>query len=135
MSFDLIEKALRGAMEAGWSGPLDLVAPNTPAPEQQAGFVLMDIHFFNSSQKDIGTGIVDRGYRTNGMIVVRIFAPKNDGVSLSAQYADDIAEIFRGQTFNGVVCFAPIVDRGREATEMGNYWLKTLTCEFYYDSY
>lgn len=131
--FATIEQAIRERLAANW-----LTTPikyeNTPSPAVEPPFVYLETRFVGSDQVSIGTGASARRYRQRGLIIIGIYVTKNAGAGLAAQYADSIAAIFRGQTFGGVVCLAPVPDRGRPADDEGNYWLKTLTCEFYSDA-
>lgn len=132
-TFAAIESAIRSRLAAAWT-TTPIFYANTSGPKLESSFIYLDVRFVGSEQESIGTGAENRKYRHRGFIMIGIYTPKNVGSGLSAQYADTLAAIFRGQTFGGVVCLAPVADGGRPADDEGNYWLKTLTCEFYSDS-
>lgn len=135
--FNAIESAIRSRLATEWAllhPSIPVRYENTAHPETTPPFIYLSITFMGSNQVAIGSGASNRKYRHNGLIIVGIYTAANSGPGDASQYADEIANIFRGQTFSGVVCLAPVADRGRPADEKGNYWLKTLTCEFYSDS-
>lgn len=133
MSVDAIESAILTRLADNWT-TTPIAYANKPKPEKQDAFIVADVRFMGESQISIGTGASGRLYRNRGWIVLSIFVPKNEGSGVAARYADELAAIFRGQTFDKVVCLAPAADGGRPASEQGNHWLKTVTCEFYSDS-
>lgn len=128
-----IESAIRTRLAANWSAT-PIKYGNTPSPAVEPPFIYVEIRHTGSRQTSVGTGDSNRRFRQTGLIIIGIYVKKNDGTGLAAQYADTLCDIFRGKTFGGVVCSNCYPDGGRPADDQGNYWMKTLFCEFYSDA-
>jgi hypothetical protein len=134
-----LKAAIRQRLVANWTTtPLlfenveeEQIKTNGQMPDS---FVACETLPLMQEQKDLGGGNI-RGYRTRGIIKIYIFTPAGDGDGLGMEYADTIAAIFRGKTFDGVVCYAPSIrDSGADKSDAeGRYWRITLGVEFYYD--
>lgn len=131
--YSTIEAAIRQRLADNWS-TTPIKYGNTPSPAVEPPFVFLEIRHTSARQIGIGTGETNRLYRQSGLILIAIYVKKNDGTGLAAQYADAICDIFRGKTFGGVVCSTCYPDGGRPADDQGNYWMKTILCEFYSDA-
>lgn len=96
-------------------------------------FVLVETQIFSNDQIGLG-GVGDRLFRSEGFIYFHIFTPVGSGEGLNDEYADDIAVIFRGVEFDGVVCYgvSPFGEAGKGDDE-GRYWRTSLQCRFHYD--
>lgn len=133
-----ISAAIRGRLDDNWTTTpilyenLDEAVIQTDGETPQA-FIALETMFFLNDQMDIG----DPGrrlFRTRGMIKIYILTPVSAGDGLGLQYADALAEIYRGQRFDGVVCYgASIRGAGEQADDAGKYWRITLGIEFYAD--
>lgn len=70
-------------------------------------------------------------YRHPGVISINIYGPLNVGTKTIKGYADTIANIFRGQSFDGVNCFEAWLTR---VGEVDGWFVYNVTVEFYWDS-
>ena len=124
--------AIRSRMQANWSAT-PIVWENAPSePAAGTPFVFFEVLGGDAFQASIGAPS-SRLYRHTGVIQAHVFTPVNKGSKDSLQYADSIAAIFRGQTFGGVLCFAPRIGSGAPADDDGNWWRVTVTIPFQFD--
>lgn len=130
--------AIRQRLEANWlTTPIlyenldeEKIKVNGVLPDS---FVVLETVFYDSEQRDIGDP-VNRAYRSRGVIRLHILTPAGKGEGLSKEYADGLAQIFRGKRFDGVVCSAATIRGGGEkADAAGRYWRETLVVDFYAD--
>lgn len=135
-----ITAAIRQRLTANWTTTSVLFENLEEEKIKQNGllpdsFIVLEVVFFDSYQKDMGDP-ANRGYRTEGVIKLHILTPAARGDGLSKEYADALAQIFRGKRFNGVVCSAASIRGGGEkADAAGRYWRETLAVDFYADGY
>ncbi len=124
--------AIRSRMQANWSAT-PIVWENTPSePTPGTAFVFLEILNADAFQASIGAP-TSRLYRHTGVIQAHVFTPVNKGTKDALQHADAIAAIFRGQTFSGVLCFAPRIGGGELADDDGNWWRVTVSIPFQFD--
>jgi hypothetical protein len=109
--------------------PIDPVSGN-PAP-----WVMLEV--FNTVSEIHAFGAPgDKVWRYLGLIHVHVFVPVNYGAGVATGHAVTIGEIFRGAKFyddgagNYIRSWAPSVDGGGSADDVGNTWRVTMTVPF-----
>ena len=111
----------------------DIVTDNVNyTPTAGTSFIFCSVEPFDSNAVSIGSPQVTGAlYRMLGNIRIDIYTPVNEGIGLGASYAATISTVFRGQTFDNIVCFSPTVLAGREVGfNTGNWWQTPLICSF-----
>lgn len=108
MSYAAERAAIETRFSTLWAGtPIgDVVFDNLPyTPVQGTPYVRLSIKPGTSERITIGT----REHRVVGLILVQIFVPTGSGTNAARVLADEAAEIFRDQEFDGVLCRSPSI--------------------------
>lgn len=106
MSFNAIRQAVEDQFIAIWTGtPLDQVNYGgnlnfTPTPN--VPWIRLQVVSQVTNNAEIGTNFV----RNEGLINAGIFVPVDSGESLAFDLADQVAQVYQNQDFNGIYCLA-----------------------------
>jgi len=69
-----------------------------------------------------------------GFYELRIMTPQNGGIGTGLTYAGQLAEIYRGKTFESIDCYDPrIIASEQVEYARGEFWLTPLLIPFRYD--
>lgn len=128
-------KAIIDRLNANWTAlPVVLDNDDGSGLDLADGFVQVTVQYQDSGIATINGA--NPKIRTTGVIIFDIFTPQNKGIGLGHNYAGQIGTVFRGQSFSGVVCFAPAIASGRQIDySVGKYWLTPLLCPFHQDQH
>jgi len=97
------------------------------ADKPESGYVQLSILNGDSFLRGLG---LTKLYRYAGVISVDIYLPQKTGIKIADQYADTIDNIFRGQSFDGLLCRA--TQRNDIGIE-GNFWRTNVSIPFQRD--
>lgn len=131
--------AIRARLEAGFTAipryyqNEDNVLPDDPVP-----FTYV---VFDTASQDLaayGGGAGANRWRNAGALEAYVFVPTGEGLTRALDYAEQIAALFRGQIFSGVICLdaqvdPDAVDRGPGADLPGNYHVVAAIITFRFD--
>lgn len=130
MSYDAqrtsIQQRFNTQFSAAHAG-VPIVFENLSAAKPVDGYVLLSI--LNGEARLRGLGMT-RLYRYPGVISVDIFVPLKQGIKNADLYAQTVDDIFRGQSFDGILC------RAAQRTDLGkeeNYWRVNVSIPFQRD--
>ena len=103
--------AIEARLKANWSTspvflPNEINKPLRDNGGEPLTFVVLEFPGGTAEQETIGSP-GNNVFREHGGFLIHIQVPMGSGASLARQYAETIAAIFRGQTFDGVRCWAP----------------------------
>ncbi|HVI28853.1 hypothetical protein [Hansschlegelia sp.] len=100
-------------------------------PAGNAGFLLVQYPVVNSEQASVG----DPGnnvFRDEGVFSVLVHQPKA-AKRAAVEKADAVADLFRGQEFAGVTCFAPQSARFDDDNDRGLYIVASVAVPYHFD--
>lgn len=126
-------------LEANWNTTTTPVVYDNMdyAPVDGTNFMYFAVNFVDARQASLysNNGSVEqRLYRHFGVIEANIFTTLNTGVGMGFTLADTLSNIYRGKSFNNVLCFAPRVMSGRENKfGDGKWWSTPVFIGFQYD--
>jgi hypothetical protein len=107
MSYAAELKSIESRFAAAWGATSRVAYANTTfTPIVQEPYVRLTVLPGLSSQISMGE---QRLFRHVGVIDVAIFVPAGSASKSALELADMVATIFRGATFEGIVCRAPDV--------------------------
>lgn len=109
MSYDTERQSIETRFKNAWTTtPIKFDNVVFTPISTTTSFVELSITNGQSFQASLGAPAL---YRHPGNISINVRTRLQIGSKLARQYADSIATIFRGQTFDGIVCRAPKVTR------------------------
>lgn len=132
-SFSDAREAIRVRFNTLWTTTPKAFANVPFTPVAGTAFVALEIVGGDTFQAAVGSPS-QALFREVGIIMLHIFTPVNEGSGLGQEFADDLAEIFRGKEFSNVLCFAPQIDSPTVADETGNFFRITLSIPFQFDA-
>lgn len=107
MAATAVYEAVKVRQMAGWTTlPVDYPNETFTPPADGAAFVQVDFPVADSEQISIGAPGANV-FRDIGAIRFIVNVPKGSGLALAMRYAGEIADLFRGKDFSGVLTFAP----------------------------
>lgn len=132
-AFSTAANAIRSRLSSMWSAtPIGYKnAPHDPTDGQ--AFLFLEVLNGEASQASIGSPGA-RVFRHPGVIMVHVFVPMGIGEKLALEHADAVAAIFRAQSFDGVLCYAPSVGDGEPADDDGKWYRVTVSVPFHFDA-
>lgn len=91
------------------------------------------VRFANAPESDrqVDIGAKLRRFRIEGVVIVSVYTPLNEGDSEGIILADIIANVFRGRSFQGVTFRTPVV---RPLGRVGKEWVVEIRCPFQTDN-
>lgn len=90
---------------------VDLFFENIPIPEQNNDpYIVLLVRDGTAFQGSMG-GSVNNLFRNNGFAICEIRHLIDTGTNAALTIADDIANVFRAQQFDGITMLAPTIDR------------------------
>ena len=128
------------AVEGRLAGPLTGVLTGMPVvgvltpgarPAGSAAFLLVQYPVTNSQQITIGAP-GDNWWRDEGVFTVTVHQPKAK-FALALQQADAVANLFRGQYFDGVQCWAPQSARFDDENDKGLFYVASIATPYWHD--
>lgn len=131
-AFAAAASQIRARMNANFTAA-PIAWENAPHQPNDDAFVFFEVVSGGSEQVSIGSPNA-RLYRHAGVIQAHVFVPTGKGTKLALEHADTIAAIFRGQSFNGVLCFAPRLGNAAQADDDGKWYRVTVSIPFQYDA-
>jgi hypothetical protein len=108
MAHRLVEAAFRARLAAGFSGCQIYPKGKTAAPSNGAAFLVLQFPHSTSMQASVGDPGNNR-YREEGgaRFVLNVKSNSAPAIAQGDQWCEEIAELFRGKRFDGVLTFAP----------------------------
>lgn len=101
MSFATARRDIEKRLSANWA-TTPIAFDNAPyTPRDGQAWIRCQIFEEDTRRLNIGG---PGHHRVVGLIILSIFVPVNTGTQTSRTYADSLAEIFRDQQFNGILC-------------------------------
>ena len=125
MSYEAERASIEGRLSAGWA--TTAIAYDNVAFSAQDNAAWIRLNIVNG---DSGYRVLESKKRHTGVIIIQMFAPKNQGSGVLRGYADTLATLFEDQKFDDVVC------RNASLTNAGisNEWHQmNLTIPFWRD--
>ena len=131
--FDSTQK-ITALLHTDWTAlhaDVPIVHANEPInPPENAAFIYFEANIVSARAISVGTpnsALV----RNAGLIQVNIFVPLAKGAGLALQYADDIANIFRLRTLEGIAYGEPYLGSQRQSALVnGMWWSLPVFCPF-----
>jgi hypothetical protein len=125
--------AVKARLDAGWSGlPVTYPDTRTETPENASAFLVVE--FPTSSSEQLTTGAPGANFwRETGTIRFVINSERGSGIADALGWADDLAALFRGKTFDGVTTWAPSPPVIDDANDRGMYAQISTAVEYWYD--
>lgn len=111
--------AVTDRFQAGFQVPACRIVPVNTKPGDDrslSAFVVLQFPFSSSAPATVGAP-GGQWWMEEGAFRFVLSVPKGDGLGLGPEWAEQIAQLFRGEEFGDVVCFAPgspVVDDGNE---------------------
>lgn len=130
MTYDAQRIAIQSRFKTMWEAAhptVPIIYDNVKGKHPEGGFVQLRI--LNGASALAGLGQT-KLYRYPGVISVDIYHPLRKGTKAVDQYADTIDDIFRGQSFSGILC------RATERIDLGeseHYWRTNVSVPFQRD--
>jgi len=130
MSFATAHRAIEIKFYNEWGSrtPISFMG-DSYVPVTGSAFVKINIDGGNASQVTIGAS--SNTFRHLGYIEIYIYVPiatNVDIMAISRAHADYAANIFRGETFSGIICRAPRIYFVGNTKDLGEQegWYKTM---------
>lgn len=102
-------------------------------PQQGTPFVVLEFPGGTAEQITVGAP-GNNVFRERGAFMTHVMVPAASGAAVARQMADDIAAIFRGQTFSGVRCQAPFPPQEDTGPD-GNWFGVSFSTAFTWDRF
>lgn len=130
--FEVVQ-TVRDFLEANWTECL-VVKENTgfEAPKNGAPFVMVQFPHATSQRITFGAP-GNNTYRETGAFVVTVNIGRGSGVDLGRQWADRLADLFRGKTFGHLRIQAPNSPPTDDRNEAGNYFQLSFAVPYRFD--
>ena len=113
--------AIEARLRAAWTAtPIQTDNVLEDLPEPPMAFVALEFPGGAAEQITIGAPGANL-FREDGAFMVHVFVPVGTGAAAARSQADQIAAIFRAQSFDGVRCWAPFPPHESPRSD-GNYW-------------
>jgi hypothetical protein len=131
MAIAAVIAAVKARQLAGWTTTrIDYPNESAVPPTDGSAFVEVDFPASASDQASIGAPGANK-FRDTGVIRFIVNVKSGEGTDLAAQYADELATLFRDKDFAGVTTYAPSppVYLGRD----GIYASWSITVPYKYD--
>lgn len=88
------------------------------------------LHVILGEQNQVTTGETAKRYRRQGQVVIQLFTQFNTGTGEIDEKADEVEDVFRSKSVDGVRFLAPrSLVVGRDA----DLWQVNVVCPFFYD--
>jgi hypothetical protein len=128
--------AIRARLEANWhTTPIVFENETFEWPHESdatpKAFVALEFPGGSGQQWTIGNPGAN-AWREDGAFLLHVLVPTGSGAKVGRQYADDLAALFRGQSFGGVTCWESGPPRATEPPN-GNYFRLTIATRFHYE--
>lgn len=132
MASGAVATAVEARLRAQWiTTPIFIDNEFDQAPQPPAPHVVLEFPGGAAQQVSVGAPGNNR-FRETGAFMVHVMVPSGDGPVLARTYADQIAVIFRAQSFSGVNCWAPFPPQESERSN-GAYWGASFGTSYYSD--
>ena len=121
--------AVRARLAANWSAaPVYDNNSQGSTPEDASPFVILQFPLANTERWPVN----QRYYVEEGAFRVVIHTQRGSGEDLALQWSDQIADIFRDQTFAGVECKVPSSPLLDDENDQGPYFATSLVVPYVY---
>ncbi|WP_279483410.1 phage tail terminator-like protein [Aureimonas sp. SK2] len=119
MAHPIVMSAVAARLAAGFQEPdcpIREINRRPGADRSHSAFVVLQFPYSTSDPATVGAP-GGQWWREDGAFRFVITLPKGEGLSLGPMWAEQIASLFRGEEFDGVVCLSagsPVVDDRNE---------------------
>lgn len=126
--------AVTARLAANWS-TTPIVLPNdTQAQPPSDGSAFVSVQFPVADAQIIGMAAAGaRPLRETGAIRLVVSVPRGDGLTTGLTYCEQLAALFRLQTFSGVVCFEAKPPIDNDSSDNGAYWVLSISIIYQFD--
>ncbi len=125
--------AVEARLAAGWNAcPVFGLNQQAEPPADGSPFLRVDYPLANSEQISIGAP-GENVFREEGVFRVVIHQERGAGSATALIWSDQIAALFRGKTFDGVVTFAPEPSPLDDDNENGLYYTVAVAVPYQFD--
>jgi hypothetical protein len=134
MALAAVVNAVSARLGATWSG-LKVQGPNTieDAPDDGSPFLALQFLVANTEQISFGAP-GSNIWREEGVFRIVVNAARDQaGAAQALAWADDIAALFRGKQFGGVVTFAPSAGPLDDRNDNGNFFQLSVAVPYQFD--
>ncbi|MCQ8781719.1 phage tail terminator-like protein [Mangrovibrevibacter kandeliae] len=133
MAHPIVDQAFRAQLESSFSGCQIYPEGMATAPTDGSAFLVLQFPFSTSEQISVG----DPGnnvYREEGAARFVLSVPRNrPAIESGRQWAAEIANLFRGNRFDGVLTFAPTSPVTDDENDTGSYYRLAWVCPYQFD--
>ncbi|KQQ81943.1 phage tail terminator-like protein [Aureimonas sp. Leaf324] len=120
-----VVRAVEDRLKDGFTGcPVYVENEVSETPTNATAWALLD---FPWSRAD---WITADEFQEEGGFRVVVAVPRRDGAHRARSWLDEIAALFRGQSFEGVQCYAPQSASSDDQSERGAYFRLSLTVPY-----
>ncbi len=124
--------AIRARLAANWTTTA-VAWPNEKFAAQETPWVAVEIRGSGEEQLSIGAPGANL-FRAAATLWLHVFVKRNTSDATALAYAEQLAAIFRGQSFSGVLCQAASIYGGDEGSEDGKWWRRSVAVPFDFDA-
>lgn len=134
MAAQVVKDAFAGRLVQGVTD-LPMPATNTSeAPKDGSAYMVLQFPVTNSEPITVGAP-GENIYRDTGVARVVINVPSGSGLAQAGAWADQICNLFRGATFEGVRCYAPSAGPEDDRNDNGVYYQQSVVIPYEFDHY
>lgn len=133
MAQSAVVDAVDARLAALWNR-CPVVTPNSVGEAPSDGSAFLAVQFPFSTSERISFG--DPGnnvYRESGAFRLVLQIERGSGTAVGNQWADELADMFRGKHFDGVETFAPSSASSDDTNDNGNYWVMAIAVPYRFD--
>jgi hypothetical protein len=125
--------AVRARLEANFSAaPIWVENGDTSVPDDLSPYVTLQFPYNNTEQASAGDPGNNK-WREEGAFRIVIHVARGWGTDDARQWADEIATLFRGQTFAGVRCWAPTSPVTDDRNDADSYFKLSFAVPYTFD--
>lgn len=126
--------AILARLRANWTTtPIVVDNEDAQPPQPPTGFVAIEFPGGVADQITIGAP-GENLFREAGAFMLHVFVPRGTGLDTARDWADQLAVIFRAQTFGGVRCWAPFPPHESARSE-GNFYSISFGVPYQWDRF
>jgi len=127
MSYQAANYAIEQRLSRRWE-TTSIKWPNVEfEPTSNSAYIELRIIWSEARKMALGVATLHRAY---GKILIDIFVSLHTGARTAADYADELAGIFRNVKFSGITCRSPVM---MQLGETNQWWRTSMSVDIYYD--
>ncbi len=130
MARQAVINAVEGRLKEEWSAsPINGMVHKDERLDESASFLTVQYPVANTTRLSVG----DRLYREEGGIRLVLQMNRQEDPVLMMKWADDLADLFRDQTFDGVRCLQPTSPFIDDSNDEGNFYALSIVVPYTHD--